>query len=35
MIFGRTYPNKKSMKMCKNDIWFAWYPIQLEDGRWV
>lgn len=35
MIFGRTYSNKKSMKIHKNDIWFAWYPIQLEDGRWV
>ena len=35
MILGKTYLDKRNIKKYKNDVWFAWYPIQLEDGRWI
>lgn len=35
MIWGKTYSEIMD-KGRKNDIWFAWHPIRLEeDGRWV
>ena len=33
MIWGRTYTQYKEQKLAWK-IWFAWRPIQFEDGRW-
>jgi hypothetical protein len=30
MIFGRTFDEK-----CVTRWWFAWYPVQLGDGRYA
>jgi len=31
MIWGKTYKEQKIHRQTK---WFAWYPVQLKDGRW-
>ncbi len=32
MIFGRAHKDKKVGAAAR---WFAWYPVQLYDGRWA
>lgn len=41
MIFGKTHDQKKEedkLFLWDNylgDVWFAWYPVKLDDGRWA
>lgn len=33
MIWGKTI--EKQLWMYRRHKWFAWYPVKLNDGRWV
>jgi hypothetical protein len=37
MIFGQTHEERRRRATQLNEwrLWFAWYPVQLEDGRWA
>lgn len=34
MIWGKT-TKEKHEKVYSVHFWFAWYPVQLDDGRWA
>ena len=34
MIWGKT-TSEKIAEIYSVSKWFAWYPIQLKDGRWI
>lgn len=33
MIWGKT--TEEQLKVYHKHKWFAWYPVTLDDGRWV
>jgi len=41
MIFGKTTEQMEAevqeylRELQKGYIWFAWYPVQLDNGRWI
>lgn len=34
MIWGKTNKQKIEKQKQKDSNWFAWRPVQLDDGRW-
>ena len=35
MIWGKTFKQKRIERIAVNARWFAWKPVQLNDGRWI
>jgi hypothetical protein len=35
MIWGKTFKQQEREQENKDMSWFAWYPIQLTNGRWL
>jgi len=35
MIWGKTNVERQRLEREKNAHWFAWFPVELKDGRWA
>lgn len=35
MIWGMTHKERERRKKAKDDSYFTWWPVHLEDGRWA
>lgn len=35
MIFGRTHEDRQCSNIYRDELWFAWRPVHLKDGRWI